>query len=303
MTAPSAVSPTLPSLPFETAPLEAEAVERAASPAELEPEDPVERWARPRVPEADRVLPLERELAPPDPDLLLAEDPEPDVPFADLRAVPAERPEDPLEADEAITNHLHGLPKYPLHLGWQCSRAAAQTHVSRKWGYPPIRWFTRGPSRSHNSANIGGPSPARPYARSVAPLKQKGDLAELMIAADLRRRGYRIAFPYGEDCDYDLIVDRDGKLERVQVKHVTSNGPRRARSMPLAVTHQRRVRATKRYTAATVDWMAVWDATTNAAYYVPSAVFDGHVEVTLRLRPTLNGQSRKIRQAGRFLDI
>jgi hypothetical protein len=29
--------------------------------------------------------------------------------------------------------------------------------------------------------------------------KAKGDLAELKVAADLRARGYRIAFPYGED--------------------------------------------------------------------------------------------------------
>jgi hypothetical protein len=45
----------------------------------------------------------------------------------------------------------------------------------------------------------------------MAPLKQLGDTAELAVALDLRRRGYRVAFPYGEDCDYDLIVDRDGR--------------------------------------------------------------------------------------------
>ena len=39
-----------------------------------------------------------------------------------------------------------------------------------------------------------------------------------MIAADLVRRGYRIAIPYGEDWDVDLIVCRDEKLERVQVQ-------------------------------------------------------------------------------------
>jgi hypothetical protein len=36
--------------------------------------------------------------------------------------------------------------------------------------------------------------------------KAKGDLAELKVAADLRARGYKIAFPYGEDWDFDLIV-------------------------------------------------------------------------------------------------
>jgi hypothetical protein len=58
----------------------------------------------------------------------------------------------------------------------------------------------------------------------VAPLKAKGDLAEIMVAADLLRRGYKIAIPYGEDWDYDLILCRDGRLERVQVKYAKSDG-------------------------------------------------------------------------------
>jgi PD-(D/E)XK endonuclease len=50
--------------------------------------------------------------------------------------------------------------------------------------------------------------------------KAKGDLAELKVAADLRSRGYKLAFPYGEDVDFDLILCRDdGALERVQVKY------------------------------------------------------------------------------------
>ena len=54
--------------------------------------------------------------------------------------------------------------------------------------------------------------------------KAEGDLAELMVAADLTRQGYPVAFPYGEDCDYDLIVDRCGRLERIQVKYADSKG-------------------------------------------------------------------------------
>lgn len=137
----------------------------------------------------------------------------------------------------------------------------------------------------------------------MAPLKQKGDLAELMVAADLRRRGYRIAIPFGEDCDYDLIVDRHGMLERVQVKYTHSDGcVLIVRCISHSLTNGR-VRATKRYTAETVDWIAVWDARDGRAYYVPSAVFDGHQELTLRLAPTLNNQRLRTRDARAFLDI
>ncbi|HET9593383.1 MAG TPA: group I intron-associated PD-(D/E)XK endonuclease [Solirubrobacterales bacterium] len=52
----------------------------------------------------------------------------------------------------------------------------------------------------------------------MASLKRKGDLAELKVAADLIDRGCRISIPFGEDCDYDLIADYEGRLHRVQVK-------------------------------------------------------------------------------------
>jgi hypothetical protein len=58
----------------------------------------------------------------------------------------------------------------------------------------------------------------------MAPLKAKGDLAELMVATDLLRRGYKVALPYGEDWDYDLILCRGEELERVQVKYTESDG-------------------------------------------------------------------------------
>src|SRR4051794_8884248 len=136
----------------------------------------------------------------------------------------------------------------------------------------------------------------------MAPLKQKGDLAELMIAADLRRRGHKVAFPFGGDWDYDLILERHGVLERVQVKHFASTGSTvRVRCYSHSLTNGR-VRATKHYTAQTVDWMAVWDATTATAYYLPSSVFDGHSVLTLRLAPTRNGQTRRTRQAADFLE-
>jgi hypothetical protein len=52
----------------------------------------------------------------------------------------------------------------------------------------------------------------------MAALKMLGDLAEMAVATDLLRRGYKVAFPYGEDWDYDLILCREQALERVQVK-------------------------------------------------------------------------------------
>jgi PD-(D/E)XK nuclease superfamily protein len=138
----------------------------------------------------------------------------------------------------------------------------------------------------------------------MAPLKQKGDLAELMVAADLRRRGLKIAFPYGEDWDYDLIVERRGKLERVQVKHTRSNGEIlvvQARSHSLT---KGRVRSTKRYTSRTIDWLAAYDAATSRCYYIPAdALGEGMSTLTLRLTPARNGQILGVRAAADYLDL
>jgi hypothetical protein len=125
-----------------------------------------------------------------------------------------------------------------------------------------------------------------------------------MIAADLIRRGYKIAIPYGEDWDFDLIVCRDERLERVQCKYASSDGvviTVRPRSHSLT---NGKVRATKYYTAATIEWLAVYDATTECCYYVPaSELGSGMSEMRLRLRPTLNNQRQLVRLAGNYLEI
>jgi Holliday junction resolvase-like predicted endonuclease len=134
--------------------------------------------------------------------------------------------------------------------------------------------------------------------------KGRGDLAELQVASDLVRRGYRIAFPHGELWDYDLILCRGSTLERVQVKFTRSDGKVitvRCRSHSLT---NGRVRSVKRYTAAMIDWLAVYDQTSNCCYYLPAAVLGtGRSMMHLRLHPAGNGQRAGIHDAVDYLVI
>jgi hypothetical protein len=138
----------------------------------------------------------------------------------------------------------------------------------------------------------------------MAPLKLKGDRAEIEVARDLVRRGFRIAIPYGEDWDFDLIFARPGSgtLERVQVKHATPRGdviPVRTRSSSLTNGKVRRV---KRYTSQTIDWLAVYCPLTDRCYYVAaSELGSGRDEVSLRLGPTRNHQRKGVRYAENYL--
>jgi PD-(D/E)XK endonuclease len=134
----------------------------------------------------------------------------------------------------------------------------------------------------------------------VAPFKTKGDMAELIVAADLVKRGYRVAFPFGEDCDWDLLFWHPGdrKLERVQVKYSESDGAvLEVRCSSQSLTNGR-VRAVKRYTAEMIEWIAVYDATTDAIFYVPSSELgDGRIRMHLRLVGARNNQRIGIRMA------
>lgn len=132
----------------------------------------------------------------------------------------------------------------------------------------------------------------------MAPLKKKGDLAELKIATDLLERGYGIAIPFGEDCDFDLIAYRTDELHRVQVKHATSDCNVLAVKCTSHSLTNGRVRQTKQYTARTIDWIAVWDATSRRCFYVPAVELgDGRSCIYLRLTPSRNNQRRRVNLA------
>ncbi len=126
----------------------------------------------------------------------------------------------------------------------------------------------------------------------MATTKSKGDLAELEVARDLVRKGHKIAIPYGEDWDFDLIVCRLGRLERVQVKHAASrNGVVGVKCTSDSLTNGR-VRRTKHYTDEMIDWIAVYDSTTDRCFYVPATELGhGRSMLHLRLEPARNGQT------------
>src|SRR6478609_5831997 len=122
-------------------------------------------------------------------------------------------------------------------------------------------------------------------------LKGKGDLAELMVAADLRRRGFKIAIPFGEDCDFDLVLIRDDQLERVQVKYAESDGTViKVKCFSHSLTNGK-IRRTKHYTAKTIDLLAVYDHASSLCFYIPAdELGEGRSIMHLRLKPALNKQ-------------
>ena len=99
--------------------------------------------------------------------------------------------------------------------------------------------------------------------------KRQGELGEAAVTFDLMKRGYGVATPLSENIRYDLIVDRNGKLERIQVKSVNSDGK-------TIVVKNRSMNPNYpiKYTKDDFEWLACYDLTTGIVLYVPSVISD-----------------------------
>ena len=112
-----------------------------------------------------------------------------------------------------------------------------------------------------------------------------------------------MSIPFGDDCRYDLVVDRDGKLERVQCKYTESDGKTVKAKCCSTVLSPNGLTKTKTYyyTSDDIDWLIVYDKYTNRCYYIPSSKLK--TRLCLRLKPSKNNQQKFINYAKDFLDF
>jgi hypothetical protein len=100
--------------------------------------------------------------------------------------------------------------------------------------------------------------------------------SEMTVAADLYRKGHRVSKPLDNDQKYDLVLDKGGILQRVQVKTLSQNGYQ----VPLGHTsyfYKDGSVDTKdhlKYHQGHFDVLAVVDRKTGTVYYIPSSDID-----------------------------
>lgn len=131
---------------------------------------------------------------------------------------------------------------------------------------------------------------------------KKGDFGEVMVIADLMKRGYQVSVPYGHDTLYDLVVDRNGKLERIQVKYTKSDGY----VIKVRLVHDAKNKnGCKKYSGTEIDWIAVFDEYTNKCYYIPSEKIGSGEKSAIRLRliETKNRQEKNVNLASLYEEI
>lgn len=110
---------------------------------------------------------------------------------------------------------------------------------------------------------------------------QKGDYAEQAIILDLLKRNYKVARPVGTDWPFDLILYRNDKFERIQVKWAFSD------EYKLSVSGRSTSYSSKiQYTDKMIDWLSAFDANCNKCYYIPSTILGdkGRSSIDLKLK-------------------
>jgi len=127
--------------------------------------------------------------------------------------------------------------------------------------------------------------------------KSIGDLSEILFAGKLVLAGYRVALPLGENHRYDLIIEKDNLLSRVQVK--TGRLRNGALVFNCYSSHTHRKGPSTRGYRGEIDFFGVYCPGIDSAYLVPIADL-ARVGGSLRLHPTKNGQQRHVRWGNKY---
>jgi len=126
--------------------------------------------------------------------------------------------------------------------------------------------------------------------------KQLSQEGELRFAAEFIRKGFNVFLPYGEDHPIDLLIEKDGIYQRIQVK---STKPQKGIIFcRLKSSNNWQV---KKYTKKEIDFFAIYDAENKKGYLLPIEKFEGMTEAVLRIEPPKNKQQKGIRYAEKYI--
>ena len=118
--------------------------------------------------------------------------------------------------------------------------------------------------------------------------KQKGNITELQCLLYFQQLGYEVSIPWGENCRYDMIVDVEGYLLKIQCKTCRDEKPGETITFSVASTHKNRARVEREpYTEKDIDFFATFYE--NHCYLIPIQE-TGSGQKVLRLVPPQNNQ-------------
>jgi len=128
--------------------------------------------------------------------------------------------------------------------------------------------------------------------------KHQGTIGVLRVAHVYQMLGYNVLLPLGDSQKYDLVIEKNGKLERIQVKTTTErNGVVSASTR--VIGHNLKGVNIYHSTKEDFDILAIVEMKTQNVYAIP---FDGdRQQFHFRTRKTKNNQKKNIRLAEEYL--
>ena len=127
---------------------------------------------------------------------------------------------------------------------------------------------------------------------------KKGEITESIVLARLVQLGYECLIPWGHDHRYDIAIDDDGKLVRIQCKTARYVEERGCLEFNTAITYARvggKPHIRKGYKQE-ADYFGVYSPDTGKVYLVPVDDAPGSV-AKLRLQATKSNQQKGVRWA------
>jgi hypothetical protein len=134
--------------------------------------------------------------------------------------------------------------------------------------------------------------------RDLTP-SQKGAAAEAAIAAAAIELGLVVLRPLCEGSRYDLVIDLEPELLRVQCKWAQHLGGVVAVNLTTS-RHTPNGYVRTAYTPAQVDAIAAYSSELDRCFLIPIAEVAGGRAINLRVAPTRNNQARGIRWASDY---
>ncbi|OGX39880.1 MAG: hypothetical protein A2984_00145 [Omnitrophica WOR_2 bacterium RIFCSPLOWO2_01_FULL_41_12] len=107
--------------------------------------------------------------------------------------------------------------------------------------------------------------------------KLKADIAESAVITELLKRGFRVLKPIGDRLAYDLAVDCNGRLIRIQVKSAWCDAKAKCYVVDARRTKTNRRRMLRQcYGAKDFDFAIIYLADLQVFYVMPVSVFSGY---------------------------
>jgi len=125
--------------------------------------------------------------------------------------------------------------------------------------------------------------------------KDKGDLGVLKAQADLNQQGYQILVPLTEHAPFDIVVYRNGKFKRVQVKYKSLDTEGKLEINFRSNWADRKGTHTKIVDKKSIDLYCVYCPETDECYYIDPKKFRG--TACLRVKTPKNNQRKFVKMA------